>query len=1062
MEVSYPAKIQRPASSGIVVRKRLISLIDRSSDKRIYWISGPGGAGKTTLINSYVEERHLPCVWYQVDESDNDLAGFFYYLGRAAQFISANHEVVFPSFTPEYTFGLPEFSRSFFSQLSEILEPDTCLVLDNCQEIPDDADLYRAILSGMSQLGVSSRVVFISRNELAAPLYRSHANNEVCSVGWQDLRLTVEEVEAFSIKKNLRFDSDQIERLHTLLDGWAAGFQIMAGTDNIGAYLNGSSQTISEDSKESIFNYFAEDIFRHLENTSQSILLKTSVLPYLDVSLLEELTGSSRAADVIKELCRTNGFISRQINHPSLYSYHQLFKEFLQNRYRSISSDAEIRKTLDDAASLFISHGKIEEGISLYIQAGNWSEVIALIIESGQTLLGQGRFRTLLGWLQSIPDDIARNDPWVYYWTAVCLMLQEPDKAQRLFDKSLAMFRQQRNVVGMYLTLSGMGESLAYRFDSYIHYDQWIELVEQLRRQHSEFPSVEIEARMSLMMMTAIGLRQPSYPHADEWRSRAMALVNNNELEGPLRIHIINSLILERTLTGHLNEADILISIFKNFIEDQTIPPIVLINLKNFEALLNWRRSRPEECMRAATEGLAIAEKTGVHVISTILLLNGVAGALSSGNLEQAEKLISTVEPQLGRTGVYGKLLYHFNMAWKYFLENAMFKAAAQCEQALILAAAVGNPEAIAISYLTHAILFLANGEFSQSESELEKAIEICEIHPIHQVAFGCHLTKAELYFSVEKHGEGIKALQIGLGIGSKFGFNNFPIWRHEAISELCVKALASEIQENYIQWLIEERSLFPQRPPVHLENWPWEVKIYCLGDFKLVIKNEAVKFKGKTQQKPIDLLKALIALGGKNVSESKLSDILWPDVDGDMQRQSFNTTLHRLRKILKAKDILELNSGQLSLNEKKCWIDVWAFNDLQKNSGAYQISRKKNEDAAISLYQGPFLQNETGWWYSQTRDRLQRQFLSALEQAAKGCMERSLWKNAADLYEKGLEIEASAAEFYIQLVYCYSKLGHKASALRIQGKYKEEFDVKNDPVFHTIQRLYHEMNGAG
>ncbi len=1061
MEAPYPAKIQRPALSDIVIRKRLISLIDQESDKRMYWISGPGGAGKTTFINSYVEERDIPCLWYQVDESDNDLAGFFHYLGLAGKSACAGHEVIFPSFTPEYTFGLPEFSRNFFSQLSEIVQPNTCLVLDNCQEIPDDADLYRAILSGMSQLGVSFRIFFISRNELPAPFSRSHANNELYLVGWQDLRLTVEELEAFSARKKLRFDSDQIKRLHALLDGWAAGFQIMAGTDNIGAYLSDSSQTIPEDSKETIFNYFAEEIFRHLESTSQSILLKTSLLPYLDVSLLEELTDTSYAVTLIKELCRTNIFTSKQIDHPGLYSYHQLFREFLQNRYRTISSGAEIRTFLRDAAVLFIGRGKIEEGISLHIQAENWMEVISLISENGQTLLRQGRFKTLIGWLQSIPDDIADNDPWVNYWTAVCLMLQEPERAQYLFDKSLAVFRQQQNVVGIYLTLSGMGESLAYRFDSFIHYDQWIELFEQLYRQYPDFPSIEIEARITLVMMTAIGLRQPSYKHADEWRSRAMALVNNHELEGPLRIHLINSLILERTLSGHLHEADILVSIFKNAIEDQAIPPIVLINLKNFEALLNWRRGCPEACSRAASEGLAIAEKTGVHVISFILLINGVSAALSDNNLEQAERLIREVEPQLGRAGGYGKLLYHFTMAWKYYLENSMFKAAAQCEQALQLAAAVGNPEATAISYFAHAIVLLANGEFAKSESELEKAIGLCETHPLRQIAFACHVTKAELYFLAGKNTEGIRELENGLGIGNKMGFTMFPIWRNEAISELCVKALELGIHEEYVQWLIKERSLFPLQPPVHLENWPWEVRIYCLGDFRIVIQNEILQFKGKTQQKPIELLKVLIALGGKNVSDSRLSDILWPDADGDMQLQSFNTTLHRLRKILKAKDILELRSGQLSLNEQKCWVDVWAFQYLSQTPDAYQISKKSAEEEMISLYKGPFLENEAAWWAEETREKLQGQALFTIESAARASMQGSLWKKGANLFEKGIEIEALTDEFYLQLMQCYTKLGHKASALKIYDKYMKIFSVKEDQIFHDMQKLYNDINGT-
>ena len=236
-------------------------------------------------------------------------------------------------------------------------------------------------------------------------------------------------------------------------------------------------------------------------------------------------------------------------------------------------------------------------------------------------------------------------------------------------------------------------------------------------------------------------------------------------------------------------------------------------------------------------------------------------------------------------------------------------------------------------------------------------------------------------------------------------------------------------------------------------------MKLYCFGDFKLFIDNKILKFKVKAQQKPIELLKVLISLGGKNVSESTLSDILWPDADGDMQRQNFNTTLHRLRKILRVSDILQLRSGQLSINEERCWSDVWAFQYLLQSPETYQDFQNFGEEKAISLYKGKFLQNEIAWWTNTTREKLQRKFLSTIELLGKRFMDRSLWEKAANFYEKGLEIETSTTEFYLQLMQCYSNLGHKASAIKIHEKYMEKFSSKRDRVYHNIQILYHKIN---
>src|SRR5947207_7644415 len=65
------AKLTSPRLHRCYPRERLFGQIDASRQSPLVWIFGPPGAGKTTLVASYVEARKIPMLWYQVRSEEH-------------------------------------------------------------------------------------------------------------------------------------------------------------------------------------------------------------------------------------------------------------------------------------------------------------------------------------------------------------------------------------------------------------------------------------------------------------------------------------------------------------------------------------------------------------------------------------------------------------------------------------------------------------------------------------------------------------------------------------------------------------------------------------------------------------------------------------------------------------------------------------------------------------------------------------------------------------------------------------------------------------------------------
>jgi len=241
------------------------------------------------------------------------------------------------------------------------------------------------------------------------------------------------------------------------------------------------------------------------------------------------------------------------------------------------------------------------------------------------------------------------------------------------------------------------------------------------------------------------------------------------------------------------------------------------------------------------------------------------------------------------------------------------------------------------------------------------------------------------------------------------------------------------------------------KRPARSGETPAWPLKIYALGQFALQVQGQALTFSRKAQKKPLDLLRMLIALGGVRVEISALTGLLWPDAEGDAAKISFDSNLYRLRKLLGVEDLLALSEGKLSLDRERCWVDVWAVEDLvarverevRAGDGSDATACSTLAKELLRLYGGHFLEKESQEpWAIAARDRLKAKFLRTVTVLGSGLEAAGQWEQAIALYSQALELDNLAEGLYRRLMIAYRERGEPAEALNVYRRCRHMLSV--------------------
>lgn len=323
------AKFARPNTKGVLLRENLFKTLNEYRTTPVVWVQSPAGAGKTTLISSYLDTYGIPCLWYQMDEADADPASFFYYLRQAVLYFKTGDkkELKLPLLTPEYLANLPRFTRRFFERLFEELNQDRILVFDNYQTISERTVFHKVFFNGLAVIPPGKQVIVISREAPPGIFARFKVNDDMVVLTWDQLQLSLEESrQVVDLKGYRHLSEDQINEIYKKCEGWVAGLMLilkMEESGGVGRVFH-TTKCFSDD----IFNYFAGEVFERMEPEIQNLLLKTAYLPKVHAHHAVCLTGNPQAETLLWSLSVKQYFVTSYSDNEPVFRYHQLFRQY--------------------------------------------------------------------------------------------------------------------------------------------------------------------------------------------------------------------------------------------------------------------------------------------------------------------------------------------------------------------------------------------------------------------------------------------------------------------------------------------------------------------------------------------------------------------------------------------------------------------------------------------------------------------------------------------------------------------------------------------------------------
>ncbi len=421
--VLLQAKLNRPrVTRDLIVRPRLLKLLDSGLSEPLTIVVAPAGFGKTTLVSSWIEELAagrrpgidpLPTTWLSLDESDSDPNVFLRYFINALQ-------TIFPDAASE-TLSLlagrqpqPDVLAGILSNEIEALPSEFIMVLDDIHVL-SGRHVFDFLTTWTRHWPRPLHLVLVSRLTPSLPLTALRAKGKLIEVRSRELRFTLDETAEYLDQTMVTpLEQPALAAIYTQLEGWVTGLKLATLSQEARDNLSSLPQEVLS-GRVNATNYLIDEVLLRQSPDIQNLLLKVSITGQFCESLCEALlAGGEHGGNIRANLDYLEAnelFLIGLDNRQEWYRLHQLFRDLLQQRLRSEVGVEAVAALHDRAARWYAQRGLLEQALFHALECNNLALAGQIMWQGFGDVLNHTDRPTLERWLKMLPPDYIAQQP---------------------------------------------------------------------------------------------------------------------------------------------------------------------------------------------------------------------------------------------------------------------------------------------------------------------------------------------------------------------------------------------------------------------------------------------------------------------------------------------------------------------------------------------------------------------------------------------------------------------------------------------------------------------------